>query len=311
MQSIDMATPRISLEQWKAFVSVVESGGYAQAADRIHKSQSTLSYAIQKMERLLRVKAFEIKGRKAELTDAGHILYVRGKALLEEAARLEQAAESLSAGWEAEIRLAVEVVFPTWLLLKSLAAFGDEHPQTRIELYETVLEGNVEALTEGRADIAIGPSIPAGFVGEALMTVRFVLAAAPSHPLHQLGRPIVPADLKPHRHLIIRDTGSKRVRATNVIATQRWTVSNKATSIRAATMGLGFAWFPEDSIREELLGGQLKALPMREGTERYATLYLIHAGSDRVGKGARRLGEIVHEQVKALCPESGKVTAEP
>jgi len=142
------------------------------------------------------------------------------------------------------------------------------------------------------------------------MNVRFVLAAAPSHPLHQLGRPIVPADLKPHRHLIIRDTGSRRVRATNAIATQRWTVSNKATSIRAACMGLGFAWFPEDSIREELDGGRLKALPMREGTERYATLYLIHAGGDIVGKGARRLGEIIRERVKVQCRESGNVTAE-
>jgi DNA-binding transcriptional LysR family regulator len=302
-----MAGPRITLEQWKALISVVESGGYAQASERIHKSQSTLSYAIQKVERLLRVKVFEIKGRKAQLTDAGHILYVRGKSLVEEAARLELAAESLSAGWEAEIRLAVEVVFPTWLLLKCMAAFGEEHPQTRIELYETVLEGNVEALTEGRVDVAIGPSIPAGFVGEALMNVRFALAAAPSHPLHQLGRPVVAADLKPHRHLIIRDTGSKRVRATNVIATQRWTVSHKATSIRAAVMGLGFAWFPEDSIREELESGQLKPVPMREGSERYATLYLIHAGGDLVGKGARRLGAIIREQVKALCPESGKM----
>jgi DNA-binding transcriptional LysR family regulator len=137
--------------------------------------------------------------------------------------------------------------------------------------------------------------------------VRFVLSAAPSHPLHQLGRPIVAADLKPHRHLIIRDTGSKRVRATNAIATQRWTVSNKATSIRAATMGLGFAWFPEDSIREELRAGQLKALPMREGTERYATLYLIHAGGDVIGKGARRLGEVIRDRVRKVCPESGRL----
>jgi DNA-binding transcriptional LysR family regulator len=304
-----MASPRISLEQWKTLVSVVESGGYAQAATQLHKSQSTLTYAIQKLERLLGVKAFEIQGRKARLTDAGHILYVRGRALVEDAARLEQAAAALAAGWEAEVRLAVEVVFPTWLLLQCLAEFGEERPHTRIELYETVLEGNVEALVEGKADLSIGPTIPPGFVGEALMNVRFVLAAAPSHPLHQLGRPIVPADLKPHRHLIIRDTGSRRVRATNAIATQRWTVSHKATSIRAATLGLGFAWFPEDSIREELRGGQLKALPMQEGTERYATLYLIHAGGDVVGKGARRLGAIIKERVKKTCPESGQPAA--
>jgi DNA-binding transcriptional LysR family regulator len=174
-----MASPRISLEQWKTLVSVVESGGYAQAAAQLHKSQSTLTYAIQKLERLLGVKAFEIKGRKAQLTDAGHILYVRGRAQEEDAGRLEQAAAALAAGWEAEVRLAVEIVFPTWLLLECLAAFGVERPHTRIELYETVLEGNAEALIEGKADLSIGPTIPPGFVGEALMNVRFVLAAAP------------------------------------------------------------------------------------------------------------------------------------
>jgi len=50
-------------------------------------------------------------------------------------------------------------------------------------------------------------------------------------------------------------------------AERRWTVSNTATSIRAATMGLGFAWYPEDSIRSELESGALKPLP-REGAER-------------------------------------------
>lgn len=302
-----MAAPRISLEQWKALISVVESGGYAQAASRIHKSQSTLSYSIQKMERLLGVKVFEIKGRKAQLTDAGHVLYTRGKALVDDASRLEQAAAALAAGWEAEIRLAVETLFPTWLLLECLATFGAEQPQTRVELYETVISGHDEALTQGLVDMAIGPTIPPGFVGEALVHARFVLAASPSHPLHQLGRPITAADLKPHRHLVIRDTGSRRVRATSVVANQRWTVSHKATSIRAATMGLGFAWFSEDWIRDELRTGQLKALPMREGSERYATLYLIHASGDSIGRGARRLAEIIRERVKLGCPENARV----
>jgi DNA-binding transcriptional LysR family regulator len=302
-----MATTRISLDQWKVLVSVVESGGYAQAASQIHKSQSTLSYAIQKLERVLKLKVFEIRGRKAQLTDAGQVLYVRGKALVEEAARLEQAAGALAAGWEAELRLAVEIVFPTWLLLECLARFAEERPQTRIELYEHVLGGTAEALVEGAADLAIGPTVPPGFTGEALMHVRFVLAAHPAHPLHQLGRPVVAADLKPHRHLVIRDTGSKRVRATSVVAHQRWTVSHKATSIRAATMGLGFAWFPEDSIREELRSGQLKLVPMREGAERYATLYLIYADRDAAGPGARRLAELIRERVVRDCPEAGKI----
>lgn len=306
-----MSGPRISLEQWKALVSVVESGGYAQASKQLHKSQSTLTYAIQKMEGLLKVKLFELQGRKARLTDAGQSLYARGKSLVEEAARVEAAAGALAAGWESEIRLAVETLFPTWLLLQCLAKFGSEQPQTRIELYETVISGHDDALIQGLVDMAIGPTIPPGFVGEALAQARFVLAAAPSHPLHQLGRPVVAADLKPHRHLVIRDSGSKRVKATSVVANQRWTVSNKATSIRAATMGLGFAWFSEDWIRDELRSGQLKALPMREGSERYAMLYLIHPGLDTLGRGARRLAEIIREQVKVGCAEAQVEGAPP
>ena len=45
--------PRISLEQWRALQAVVERGGYAQAAEALHKSQSTLTYAVQKIESLL------------------------------------------------------------------------------------------------------------------------------------------------------------------------------------------------------------------------------------------------------------------
>jgi DNA-binding transcriptional LysR family regulator len=299
-----MAGTKISLEQWNALVSVVESGGYAQAAERIHKSQSTLSYSIQKLERLLGVKVFEIEGRKARLTDAGHILYTRGKALVTDAGQLEQAAAALAAGWEAEIRLAAEIIFPTWLMLECLAAFGAEHPHTRIELYETVIGGNTEALTQGRVDFAIGPTIPAGFVGDPLMEVRAVLAAAPSHPLHQLGRPVAAADLKPHRHLVIRDTGSRRERAASVVANQRWVVSNKATSIRAAVMGLGFAWYAEDAIREELDSGRLKALPMREGAERHVTLHLIYADRDALGPGARRLAEVIRAHVRERCRDA-------
>jgi DNA-binding transcriptional LysR family regulator len=297
---------KISLDQWKALISVVESGGYAQAASQIHKSQSTLSYSIQKLERLLGVKVFEIKGRKAQLTDAGHVLYTRGKALLAEAEQLERAAAALAAGWEAEVRLAVDLVFPTWLLLQCFAKFGEEHPETRIELYETVLAGTGEALVEGRADLGIGPTVPGGFTGETLMHVRFVPAAHPDHPLHALGRPILAADLKPHRHLVIRDTGSRRVRATSVVANQRWTVSHKATSIRAAIMGLGFAWFPEDAIREELASGALKILPLREGAERYATLYLIYADRDALGPGARRLAALIRERVETGCVEAAR-----
>jgi len=295
--------PKISLDQWRALIAVVEAGGYAQAAERLHKTQSTVTYAVQKLQNALDVKVFEVVGRKARLTATGEVLFRRAKGLIEEAAMLEQAAGRLAAGWEPELNLAIEIIFPTWLLLECFAAFAAERPLTRIQLFETVLGGTEEALLERRVDLAITSHIPRGFIGDELMPLRFVAAAHPDHALHQLGRPLTLQDLRQHRQLVIRDSGQARTRDTGAWlgAEQRWTVSHKATSIQAACMGLGFAWFPEETIANELREGRLKPLPLREGGVRHATLYLVFADRDYAGPGAHRLAELLRARVAAGC----------
>src|SRR3954471_13223127 len=148
-------SPRITLEQWQALVAVVDAGSYAQAAARLHKSQSSVTYLVQELQRRLGIKAFEIKGRKAALTATGQLLYRRARVLLDEALGLERTAKSASAGWEAEIRIAAEMVFPAWVLLKCFDKLNRESPHTRIEYYETVIAGTNEALFRGRAALAI------------------------------------------------------------------------------------------------------------------------------------------------------------
>jgi DNA-binding transcriptional LysR family regulator len=294
-----MSNTRISLEQWRSLLAVVDAGGYAQAASALHKSQSSVTYAVQKIEALLGVKAFEVIGRKAQLTATGEVLYRRAKSLLEEAVALEGAAGSLAAGWEPELRLAVEIIFPTWLLLQCFARFADERPQMRIELYETVLSGTEEALLQRRVDLAISSRVPPGFAGDPLMRLRFIAAAHPDHPLHRLGRDLTMQDLRQHRHLIIRDTGSQRRSGSWLGAEQSWTVSHKATSIHAAGLGLGFAWYAEEWVRNDLARGVLKQLPLREGSERWGNLYLVFADRDYAGPGALRLAEIIRAEVAA------------
>lgn len=306
--------PRISLDQWRALVAVVEAGGYAQASTRLHKTQSSVSYLIQKIERLLDVKVFQVEGRKARLTAHGEALYRRARALLEEAEGIERAARALAAGWEPELRIAADIVFPTWLLLRAFARFAAERPDTRIQLYETVLGGTDEALVERRVHLGINTSVPPGFVGDALMQMRFIAAAHPDHPLHRLRRPLTYRDLRAHRQLIVRDSGVTMSREGGGWrgAEQRWTFSNKATSIVAAGMGLGFAWFPEETIRGELERGVLKPLPLREGAERHVTAYLIVADGDAAGPGTRRMAQILRDEVAGTAlPAPGGLPRPP
>ncbi len=294
--------PRISLEQWRALVAVVDAGGYAQAAEQLHKSQSTVSYAIKKLEATLDLQAFEIEGRRAMLTATGQLLYRRAKVLLDEADRLERAAGAVSAGWEAEITISADVVFPVWLMLECLGRFGGESPHTHVELIESVMGGAHEDLLSGRADIAISNAAPPGFIGEPLMTMRFVPVAHKDHPLHSLGRSINHDDLRRHRHLVVRESGLRRASEPSVTAELRWTVSNMPTSIGAACRGYGFAWYPEEKIRDELRSGQLKVLPLERGGERYVTIYMIIAQADAAGPGVQRLAQIIREGATKLHP---------
>ncbi|HTH95245.1 MAG TPA: LysR family transcriptional regulator [Rhodocyclaceae bacterium] len=294
--------PHISLEQWRALIAVVEAGGYAQAAERLYKSQSAVTYAVQKIESLLDLKAFEIQGRKAMLTPTGQMLYRRALALVNEANELERSAKNLSAGWEAEIGIASEILFPSWLLLDCLDIFGKESPQTRIELIESVMSGTAEALLGGHAALAITPHIPPGFFGELLMRTPVIAVAHPDHPLHTLGKKLTLRDLRNYRHITIRDSGTQRDRRAVIVEVeQRWTVSDMATSIEALCQGYGFSWLPRERISRELADGRLKPLALREGQERWIDIYLIVADPDFAGPGVRRLAEIIRERTAASC----------
>lgn len=205
----------------------------------------------------------------------------------------------MSAGWEAVIKIAVEILFPSELLLNCMQRFGEESPRTRIELIESVLGGTSEALLSGELDLAISPQLPPGFLGDLLTRIRLVAVAHADHPLHHR-EALSDRDLHHHRHVVVRDSGARRdQRAVSVEVDQRWTVSQIATSIQAVSMGYGFAWLPEEHIREELRTGLLKPLNLREGSVREVPLYLVIANPDFAGPGVQRLAEIIRGTMKA------------
>lgn len=297
---INMA-PKVTLEQWRAFQAVVEYGGYAQAAQAIHKTQSTLSYAVQKLEQSLGLQVLEVIGRKAQLTAAGEVLLRRSRQVLEGALSLEQVAASLSRGIEPRLDLAIDVVFPYDELLCVLAQFSDSFPDTRIELVESVLSGGHDLLLAGLVDVLVSTVVPPGFVGEPLMRLEFVCVTCPEHPLQTLQRSATLQDLKQYRQMVTRDSGpQRRFSAPWLEAEQRWTVSNLTTSIRAIKQGLGFAWVPRLQIQDELHSGALLPLDMEEGGLRYGELYLVYKDKDGAGPATRYLTDLLQASCERM-----------
>lgn len=252
-----------TLEQWRMFKAVVDAGGFNQAAVLVHKSQSSVHHAVQKLENAIGVVLFENSGRKVKLSSQGELMYRRAAFLLNEAQKLESVAASLQAGTETLLRIAVDIIFPADLLYNVLAKVSEEFPLLRIEIEETVLSGANSLLDGGSVDIAISPfPYPGGF-SEDLCEIDFAAVAHPEHPLHALDRSLTLEDLKSHRQIVVRDSSAERkVDAGWLGAEQRWTVSHIRTSVDIISKGLGFAWLPIAIIKKELEEGTLLPLPL-------------------------------------------------
>lgn len=291
---------QVTLDQWRALLAIVDEGGYAAAAEALGKSQSAVSYAINKLEDSLGVRVFTLAGRKAALTPAGEMLYRRAHALVEEASALEKSAAYLSARCEAEITVAVEVIFPQWLLLEALDELGRMFPDTRVEIYETVLTGTVDAVLNKKVELAITSLVPPGFMGTELLRSHFLLVAAPHHPLHQLARDgeVTVEELKQYRQLVVRDSGSERKASKGWLgAEKRWTFSHMSTSIAACTKGYGFAWYPSEKIQQELESGRLQPLSLAGNRERYGDLHLVLTEGDYSGPVTLQLASLLQRKV--------------
>ncbi len=296
-----MKIPRTSLEQWRILQAIVDKGGYAQAAEVLHRSQSSVSYAMKQLQEQLGVQLLSIEGRKARLTDCGATLLARARHLLDDALKLEELAGSLKHGWEAQVRLVVDVAYPSHLLLQALRDFSQAHPNTEIQLREVVLSGAEEALLSDEADLVIGTRVPQGSLGDLLLEVTFVAVAHPDHPLHQLQREVTQDDLAREMQLVIRDSGRQSPRNEGWLgAAKRWTVTSLETALATVSSGLGFAWLPEHMIRQQIQAGRVKPLAMSAGQRRQVPLYLIFAQPELAGPATRRLADIIRDTAVGL-----------
>ncbi|MBI2380490.1 MAG: LysR family transcriptional regulator [Gammaproteobacteria bacterium] len=288
--------PRVTLEQWGVLQAVVDHGGFAQAAEALSRSQSSVSYMIARLQEQVGVPVLAIQGRKAQLTPAGEVLLRRSRQLLGDALKLEELAQRLEQGWEPEVRLVVDEAFPNAKLMEALRRFAPVSRGTRVQLQEVIMSGADEALIEGRADVAVAPHVPPGFLGNKLCSVEFLCVAHCQHPLVEAGRELSLDDLRRELQVVIRDSGVRFKRDSGWLgAEQRWTVTSISTAISTVASGMGFAWLPVPEIEEHLQRGILKPLPLAQGAHKHANLFLILASPDLAGPAARALAEIIEK----------------
>ena len=283
-----MSLPRTTLEQWAVLATVVDRGGFAPAAQALHRSQSAVSYAVARLQESLDVALLGIHGRKAVLTAHGETLLRRARPLLQELSTLEDLAGSLQRGWESQLNLVVDVAYPRERLLRIVSELGVACPHTQLQLADAVLSGAEEAISSRSADVVVTSRVPAGYLGDFLLDVPFRAVAHPDHALLKLQRPLAAADLTHHTQVVVRDSGLSQPRDEGWLgAERRFTVSSMEASLAMVTAGLAFAWLPEHLVAPAIAAGTARTLPLETGATRHVSLYLVLVQGPVAGPAAR------------------------
>jgi DNA-binding transcriptional LysR family regulator len=271
-----MPLPRTTLEQWAVLAAVIDRGGFAQAGQALHRSQSAISYAVARLQESLNVPLLGIQGRRAVLTAHGETLLRRVRPLLQELSTLEDLAGSLRRGWESQLKLVVDLAYPRERLLRIVAELGAACPHTQLQLADAVLSGAEEAISTRSADVVVTSRVPAGYLGDFLFNVPFTAVAHPEHVLLKLQRPLAAADLAHHTQVVVRDSGLSQPRDEGWLgAERRFTVSSMEASLAMVTAGLAFAWLPEHLVATAIANGTARTLPLESGATRNVALYLV------------------------------------
>jgi DNA-binding transcriptional LysR family regulator len=270
---------KLTLESLLLVDAIARRGSFAAAAEELGRVPSAVTYAARRLEGDLDALLFDRAGYRARLTPAGEELLREGRHLLAAADDLARRVQRVAAGWEQELRIALDTIIPFERFVPLLDRFCDLAP-TQVRITEEVLGGTWDALLGGRADIAIGASqegpvthrLSIGYRSEPLDTVDLVFAVAPSHPLAGLPSPLPHAEIRRHRQIVVGDTSQELTpRTTGLVgAANVLTVPTMAAKIEAQVAGLGCGYLPRVRIKDALARGELVVKETDQGTRQSA-----------------------------------------
>jgi DNA-binding transcriptional LysR family regulator len=283
-----------TLDQLRVLAVVADEGSFSAAARVLGRAQSVISYTVGQLEAQLGLALFERGGRAPVLTEAGRALVADARRVGGLVQELRARALALRQGTEAEVSLAVDVMFPVPRLVEALRAFAVAFPTVGLRLRVEALGGVAHLVLQGVC--CLGVSGWAGTVSDALEsraigTLKLVPVAGPSHPLAGMGR-INGAALREHTQLVLSDgSGLTEGQDYGVFSLRTWRLGDLSAKHALLKAGLGWGNMPLHLVEEDIAGGQLVRLQVEASPEYDYPVSLITPAGAVMGPALQWLAE--------------------
>jgi DNA-binding transcriptional LysR family regulator len=151
-----------TLDQLRILKAIAAEGSFKRAADSLYVSQPAVSLQVQNLERQLDVPLFDRGGRRAQLTEAGHLLLNYGDKILtlcQETCRAIEDLQNLQGG---TLIVGASQTTGTYLLPRMIGMFRERYPEVSVQLHVHSTRRTAWSVANGQVDLAIiGGEIPA------------------------------------------------------------------------------------------------------------------------------------------------------
>jgi DNA-binding transcriptional LysR family regulator len=246
----------VTIHQLLCFDAVVTEGSFQAAAEKLLRSQPTISSSVKNLEAQLRLNLLDRSGYRVTLTESGRSFHARTRVLLHELQNLRNHAAQLAMGEESELRVVIGDLCPLPEILKLLRRFFDGCPGTRLHLHFEAIAGPWQRLFDDEADLILHHIDKADtrleFIN--LFKVKVVPVVAPNFLRFPISRSISPEQMRDYVQCVIRDTarGPAPKSYFLVEGARSWTVSDQLMKKELILQGMGWGHMPKYLIEQEL-----------------------------------------------------------
>jgi DNA-binding transcriptional LysR family regulator len=288
-----MLSPMVpSVDQLLVLLVVAEEGSFTDAAKRLGRATSAISYAIDSLERDLGLSLFH-RGttRKPRLTQQGEAIVAEARAVAHSVETLRARVRGFLEDLEPEVSLVVDSMLPSDRLTTLLREFSARFPAMPVRLLVQTLGGVERAIRNGHARIGVGSQLHmdmTGFCCVAIKGVQLIPVAAPSHPLAKASE-AAPLRARDFVQLVLSEQPSGESRDYGVVSLNTWRVGDLSVRHKFLLAGLGWSGMPEPIVRADMESGKLVRLNLPDwGGGEYA-MQAIHMTDTPPGPAGRWL----------------------
>lgn len=291
-----------NLHQLSIFCTVIDSGGFSKAAEKLYISQPAVSVQVRELERFCGLPLVERKGRTLRLTEAGQVVYDYGRRLLSLAQELGTALADLQGLTAGRLLVGASTTVGEYILPPVLGQFKRRYPRVEIQLEIANTRRIVQLILDYALDI--------GLIGdEEAITPQLtaqpyrrddIVVIVPVDHRFRAREGIAPQELE-GEDFILREPGSAtRKYAEKALAELGLNIkvamelgSNEAVK-RAVAAGLGISMLSRYAVEVDIAAGRLAIAHVR-GLKCHRNLCTVYRQGQRFTRSQQAFLDLLTE----------------